>query len=347
MPPAAEVDYSLDTLGVGKSVTAFPDQCDQVIKEISQQHIPPECYLAENVVISGMGGSALGGRIIANLERQTLKIPVVVSTEFHLPNFVNHKSLVVVSSYSGNTEETVASLAEAQARHAQIYILTSGGKLAQMAADLNLPNYVFNPVHNPSGQPRLGLGYNIVSLITLLSRCQLTHPSFDLGQLPDYLRSRQAFFPQLPAIAKQLLGRVPVLVSSEHLKGAAHGFKNQLNENAKTFAVSFDLPEMNHHLLEGLTFPHSNPDHLVFFFMESPKYHSEVLRRYSLTADVVKKNNIPVTKLTIDGPNRLFETLEMVQAGSYLAYYLALLNGVDPGPIPWVDWYKDEIRKVV
>lgn len=343
MPPAhSEVDYSLDTMGVGKSVTAFPDQCDQVIREISQQVIPSECYLAENIVVSGMGGSALGGRVITNLERQTLKIPLVVSTDFTLPNFVSEKSLVIISSYSGNTAETLSSLAEAEARRAQVYIITSGGRLAQIARDRQLPNYVFTPRFNPSNQPRQGLGYIIVSLITLLSRCQLTHPSFDLGSLPSHLRAGQSRFPSLQPIARQLLGRIPVLVSSEHLKGPAHCFKNQLNENAKTFAVSFDLPEINHHLLEGLTFPLSNPHNLSFLFFTSPKYNSEVLRRYPYTQAVVAKNHLPAAILSFDGPNRLFEALDMIQAGSYLAYYLALLNGVDPGPIPWVDWYKDQ-----
>lgn len=342
-----EVDYTLDTLKVGESVKQFPDQCEQVIREVSQQIIPPECALAENVVISGMGGSALGGRVVANLERQTLKVPIVISTEFHLPNFVNHKSLVVISSYSGNTEETLTALKEAQARNARIYVLTSGGRLGQIAAEQNLPHYIFKPRHNPANQPRLGLGYNTLAIVTLLSRCQLTHPSFELNQLPVYLRARQTEFPRLVTIAKQLQGKIPVLLAAEHLKGAAHSFKNQLNENAKTFAAYFDLPEANHHLLEGLTFPRTNSHNLAFLFFTSTKYHPELIRRIPATMQVARKNHIPVLEHKLDGPNRLFETLEMIQAGGYIAYYLALLNGVDPGPIPWVDWYKDEIRKMV
>src|SRR3990172_5423273 len=183
-PAHLNLDFNLDSLGIWDSLVAFPEQCRQVIREITTQAIPNQCYLAENIVISGMGGSALGGRIVAYLERQTLKIPVIISTEFHLPNFVNEKSLVVVTSYSGNTAETLSSLSEARARNAGIFVLTSGGQLAKEATRYSLPAYVFNPVHNPSAQPRMGLGYDIVAIIALLSRCQLIHPAHDLCKLP-------------------------------------------------------------------------------------------------------------------------------------------------------------------
>jgi glucose/mannose-6-phosphate isomerase len=342
---ASRIDTSLDSLGIGKSLAAFPEQCHQVIHEIALQHIPHQCYLVDNIVISGMGGSALGGRIVASLERQNLRIPVVVSTEYHLPNFVNRKSLVVISSYSGNTEETLASLGEARAREAQIYIITGGGKLAQIAEQFDLPAYIFNPVNNISGQPRMGLGYNVLALITLLSRCQLIQPFHDLNELPDFLTKKQQRTDSLISFAEKLVGRIPVLISSEHLKGAVHSFKNQLNENAKTFADLFDLPEANHHLLEGLSRPRSNSDNLIFIFFKSRHYHPEVLRHYSLTLDIVKKQHIPCLEYETDGPSRLFEVMELLQATSYIAYYLSLLNGVDPGPIPWVDYFKDQLKK--
>ncbi len=345
-PPNKPVlDTSLDTLGVGGSVTAFPDQCAQVIEEMANLSLPSDYHLVENVVVSGMGGSALGGRIVASLERQVLKVPVVISTEYHLPNFVSEKSLVIVASYSGTTEETVYSLKEAQARNSKIFVLATGGELAKVAESANLPSYIFQPKHNPSNQPRMALGYSIVSILMLLARCGLIHPLADLGQLPSYLRSRQERSDLYLKTARSLVGRTPVIVSSEHLKGAAHGFRNQINENAKLFADLFDLPELNHHLLEGLSFPKSNPDNLAFLFLKSSKYQESVAKRYPVTQEIVRKNNIPHFQLDFHGPSRLYEAMEMVQAGSFMAYYLALLNGVDPGPIPWVSWYKDQFQK--
>lgn len=337
-----------DSLGVLAAIGKFPKQVHQVLSEMPLQHVPTSCNLVHNIVVSGMGGSALGGRILANLERQVLRVPLIVSTEYHLPNFVNEKTLVVVSSYSGNTEETLTSLNEAQARNAQIFVLASGGKLAQLAITKNLPNYIFDPKYNESGQPRLGLGYNIMALVSLLSRCQLINPPVSMSELAEFLEFHQKWSQmEGQKIASQITGRIPLILASEHLKGVAHDFKNQLNENAKNVAAYFDLPEANHHLLEGLSFPKSNSDNLAAVFFTSDKYHPEVRRRYPLTQTVFHKQHIPTVAIEAKGPNTFFEAMYMVQLSSYISFYMSQLNGIDPGPIPWVDFFKDEIHKMV
>lgn len=333
-----------DTFSILESIKAFPQQCQQVLQEMPLQSIPSACHIVDNIVISGMGGSALGGRILTNLERQVLRVPVVVSTEYHLPNFVNAKSLVVISSYSGNTEETITSLDEALARQAQVFIITSGGKLAEIAKSRHLPHYVFDPKYNKSGQPRIGLGYNIMSILALLMQCQLVHRASELADLPKFLIASQ---PSAWLLAKQLAreihGKIPVIIASEHLKGAAHDFKNQLNENAKQFAAFFDLPEANHHLLEGLGFPKTNPDNLIGVFLESSKYHPEVRKRYPITQDVFYKQHIAHVSIQARGETQLAEVLYMVQLVSLAGFELSQLNGIDPGPIPWVDYFKDQV----
>ena len=334
----------MDSLNVLDSVKSFPDQCRQVIWDIANQVLPSECFLAQNIVLSGMGGSALGGRVLTYLERQALKIPIVVSTEYHLPNFVNKKSLVIISSYSGNTEETISSLREAIARGAQIYILTGGGMLADIAKKDNLPHYIFDPVHNPSAQPRMGLGYSIMAVIMLLVRCQLIHPQDNLSGLPDYLKNKQQDFKDYENLGRALQGKIAVLVASEHLKGAIHCFKNQLNETAKNMSVLFDLPELNHHLMEGLAFPHSNTSTLHFILFKSEHYHPEVKKRYPVTAEVLTRQKIGLTEINITGPSRLFEAMELIQMGGFVSFYLSQINGVDPGPIPWVDYFKDQLK---
>ncbi len=333
----------LDTRNLYDSVVDFPKQCAQVIWEMAQQEIPNQCYLASNIVVSGMGGSALGGRVVASLERQIIRVPIIVSTEYHLPNFVNRNSLVVISSYSGNTEETIMSLAEARARDAQVFVITTGGKLAQIANEQHLPNYIFDPKHNPSSQPRMGLGYTILSLVLLLARCQLIHPLEKLSDLPEFLTAKQTDESRFRELAAKLTGKIPVFVTSEHLKGAAHCIKNQINENSKNFSALFDLPELNHHLLEGLSFPESNKQNLHFVFFNSKHLHPEVTKRYPLTQAVLEKQHIPFTEIMLSGPNRLFEVMELIQLGGYVSFYLSQENGIDPGPIPWVDFFKDSL----
>lgn len=332
----------IDSLHLFESILALPDQCQQVITEMSQSDVPSACFLAKNIVISGMGGSALGGRIISHLERQVLKIPIVVSTEYHLPSFADEKTMVVISSYSGNTEESLTSLAEARARGCQIFVISAGGKLAEIAANFDLPNYIFTPRYNPSGQPRMGLGYSILTIISLLARCQHIHAQPGLGQLPSFLRTRQKEFPLIDPVVEKFVGKIPVLIASEHLVGAAHAMKNQINENAKTFCALFDLPEADHHLIEGLNYP-DNSQALAFLFLLSSRYHPEVSRRYPLTSQIVRKHHITTEDFFVSGNSTLQEVMDLVQSGAYFAYRLSQLNGVDPGPIPWVDWMKDQL----
>jgi glucose/mannose-6-phosphate isomerase len=342
-----DLNYALDTLNVKGSVFAFPDQCEQVIKETADLSVPEDYSGVSSVVLSGMGGSALGGRVLSSIIWDSMRIPMVISTDYRLPDFVGPDTLVIVSSYSGNTEETLMAMAEAQKRKARLFILSAGGKLAQISRDQKISSYIFNPRFNPSNQPRMALGYAIMSVAVILSRCGFVKSPEGLDKIPGFLRSRQTESARLLDISRSLLGKIPVLVASEHLKGAAHCFKNQINENAKNYCDFYDLPELNHHLLEGLTYPKTNSDNLIFLFFTSDMYNSEIQKRYPLTAEAVKRHQINFLNWQVAGSDYLSQALDLVQSGSFIAYYLSLLNGVDPGPIPWVDWYKDEIRKMV
>ena len=340
----AAVPVFTDSLHIKEAIQAFPDQFSQVQAAISQQDVPSDCLLARNIVVSGMGGSALAGRIVASLDSRILKIPLTVSTEYALPNFVDSSTLVVVSSYSGNTEETLASLSDALARRAQVFILTSGGQLAEIAAVKHIPVYVFDPTHNPSGQPRMGLGYSIAGLLFLLARCQLVKSPSDMTHLAAFLKSRQSEAEaQGRELARQLAGKVVVLLSSEHLKGSAHAVKNMLNENSKNLSFGFDLPEASHHLMEGLAFPQSNPQSLAFLMWNSRFYSPPVSARYPLTAEIVTKQHISVMDFPLAGSSPLEEAMAAIQTGAWLSYYLAGYNRIDPGPIPWVDYLKDKL----
>lgn len=333
-----------DSLNIKKSIEMFPQQFAQVLKDISMQHVPNDCMLVNNIVLAGMGGSALPGRIISSLEQDILRIPFIVSTEFHLPNFVNEHSLVIVSSYSGNTEESLMSLADAVAKKAQIYILTSGGQLAEQAQKLDLPAYVYDASNNPSGQPRMGLGYSIASVLYLLSRCQLINSTDDLASISDFLQQQMSAC-QIAGqeLAQKLVGKALIFVASSHLKGSAHAVKNMFNENSKTVSFLFDLPEADHHLMEGLAYPKSNSQNLIFVMWDSPHYSTELKNRYPITSEIISKHKIDVVKFPLLGEGNLFEALSALLTGAWASYYLAGYYHVDPGPIPWVDYLKEKL----
>lgn len=144
-------------------------------------------------------------------------------------------------------------------------------------------------------------------------------------------------------LAKRIFGRIPVLVGSSHLEGAVHTFANEINETAKNFSAHFYLPELDHHLLEGVLRPAGLKKSLFFVLFQSELYHPRVARRVKLTADVLKKNGIPNLILNPSQTSRMGEAINVLLLGCFTAYYLAELNKVNPLPNPWVDYFKKKM----
>ena len=336
------------------SIRSFPDQIKQAWREVFEQDIPQSCPLAKNVVVSGMGGSALGGRIVDSLLLDRFRTPIEVVTEYNLPNYVNRDTLVILTSYSGNTEETLSAAREAQNRGAILFAITTGGKLAEFIKSGGISGYVFDPVANPSGQPRMGLGYSITATLAVLARCEFIN-LLD-SEMADVLEDTKKLVsefdiatPESVNLAKRmaikLKGKIPLIIASEHLVGSAHAFKNQLNENAKTFSALFEIPELNHHLMEGLKNPYQIKELLHFLFLESDLYTKEVQKRYPITREVIEKNSIETSSYFTKGKRKLNQIFEVITFSSFLAYYLAMLYDEDPTPIPWVDFFKENLAK--
>jgi glucose/mannose-6-phosphate isomerase len=344
----------LDKEGVYLSISSLPDQMHAAWSEVPETKILPEYKLAQNVVIAGMGGSALAGRTLQHGFLKTLRVPVEIVNGYHLPHYVNEHSLVIVSSYSGNTEETISQGEDAVKKRAMVYGITTGGKLAKFIQESELSGYIFDPKHNPSGQPRMSLGYSLFALLSLFHLCgfiSITEEEVQevIQQTRNFVHMYSARTPRdenhAKALAYTLKGKVPLLVTSEHLFGIAHAFKNQLNENAKTFSMSFDIPELNHHLLEGLRFPPQASGLFSFIFFSSNLYDERVQKRYAVTSDVVEQNYYSHTTYELSAPTRLGQICEMLTMGSYVSFYMAMLQEINPAPIPWVDYFKEKLSK--
>ena len=341
-----------DTGRVLETIRRIPNQIEQTWNEIGAFDIPKNCTLAKNVVISGMGGSALGGRIIDSLIAERARTPIEVFNEYHIPNYVNQDTLVIISSYSGDTEETISDFYDALNKKAKVFGITTGGKLKNLLEENNLPSYIFNPKENPSVQPRFGLGYSVASILALLSRCGFIYTLNEemekvIEELKKYCSDLDVENPQQTNIAKKMSEKIrntiPVIVASEHLFGSAHAFKNILNETAKSMSVLFDIPELNHHLMEGLKFPAKAKELLNFLFIESDLYNARVKKRYPFTQEVVEKNNISYISYKTRLETKLMQAFEIMILGCFTAFYLALYYEVDPKTIPWVDYFKEKM----
>ncbi len=350
----AEKVRELDKGNILGSIRDLPEQVKQCWEEINAVKLPEDYKRTRNVVVCGMGGSALGGRIVDCLFTDSLRGSIEVFTGYNVPDYVGPETLVILSSYSGNTEETLQAAKEAIKRNACSFIIASGGKLAEFASKEKLPAYIFNPVHNPSAQPRMGLGYSLTSILNLLARCgfiSLSEEEIDksVEMMRGLVKEYDVLSPQSANLAKRLserlLGKLPILVASEHLAGSTHAFKNQLNENAKTFATSFDIPELNHHLLEGLSNPRSMKPLMHFIFFESKLYPENIRKRYNLTKDIVEKNDISAEIYELTGSTKVIQVYELLTLSSYVSFYLAMIYGIDPAPIPWVDYFKNKLAE--
>ncbi|PIY59886.1 hypothetical protein COY95_04685, partial [Candidatus Woesearchaeota archaeon CG_4_10_14_0_8_um_filter_47_5] len=246
------------------SVDSIPEQAEQAWSETQAIEFPGHYRSFNKVVACGMGGSHLGTDIIKALFKRQLTAPLLIFSHYEPPHYVDASTLVLLSSYSGNTEETLAFGDSVKTKTKKIMGICSGGKLAGLLKEQGYPVYDFDPKHNPCGQPRIGLGYAIVGQIGMFSKLGLF--TMDTSEVRKTLTQSKSLkkqwsleqktqHNQAKQYAYSLHEKIIVFVSAEFLFGNAHTARNQLHENAKQFGDMFEIPELNHHLLEGLRFP--------------------------------------------------------------------------------------------
>lgn len=349
-----EAIATLDKAGVLPTIEQLASQCTEVWEVASQLVVPTEYATVKQVVVAGMGGSALGTHIIQSVFKDELKVPVLIVPEYNMPAFVGSDSLVIASSYSGTTEETIAAMQDAKQRGAKIAGITSGGRVAELLREWSVPAIIFPTTFNPSKEPRMGLGYSVFGQMILLAKCgllEITQSHVD-DVLDVIAKSHLSYAQSVPSsqnpakiCAFEMLDRIPVITVAEHLEGVAHVFANQLNENSKTFSEYRVIPEMNHHLMEGLRFPNVNQTNILFFIVESSLYSPSNALRCTLSKEVITQNNLQLHTLTLTSNSKLQQAFELLVFGSYVSFYLAMLHNVDPATIPFVDWFKAELKK--
>jgi glucose/mannose-6-phosphate isomerase len=344
----------IDTSNVLGSIEQMGSQVQQIWEIAQSLHFDESYRNVTNVVVAGMGGSVLGTHVIQTVFKDELKVPVTIVPDYTLPEFVNENTLVIASSYSGSTEETLAATQDAINKGAKVTGITSGGKLAELLKSNNLPVLVFEPTFNPSNQPRMGLGYSIFGQVALFAQAGLLTVTQDqynavlkVIAASHLLSGADILQEENPSklLAFQLSTHIPVVTASQHLEGPAHVFANQLNENAKHYSEYRVIPELNHHLMEGLKFPLNLDGTIMFFIIESDLYMKSNQLRSKLTGEVLEQNKIEYVMHKLHSGSKLEQAFEMLVFGAYTSFYLALLHGLDPAPIPWVDWFKDQLKK--
>ncbi len=344
----------LDSKNMLGSLELLGKQVEQVWQEVAGLKLPVGYKKASNIVVLGMGGSALGSELIRSLYKEELAIPLEIVNHYHVPNTVTKNTLVLASSYSGTTEEVVSAAQEARQRKAKVMVISSGGTLAAWAKTNNYPALVFSTNNNPCGSPRMGLGYSIFGQLALFAKLGfLKISAADLNEaLKTMAVCEQKFGADNPEknnpakqMAVNLLHKSAWYFGAEHLSGNAHIAANQMNENAKRFAGYFIVPELNHHLMEGMLFPENNKNNIKFVLMESELYDERVQKRFSITAQVLDKNAIEYISYKFQAGKKLGQCCEALLLSSYTSFYSAILQGIDPTAIPFVDFFKAQLKK--
>ena len=342
----------LDPQGMYDKIYDFPDQLVEAA-EIGSKIQPDTKQFSniKNIVVVGMGGSAIGGDTVRTYLAGKLDIPFFVCRHYTLPEFVNKDSLVVISSYSGNTEETLSAFEEALAKKSKIACFSTGGKVGQMAKANNLLM-----VQLPKGYPpRAALGYSFVPLLYLMAGLGfIDDVSEEISDLIAGLKKYRKLYSaevesgKNPAkkIAKKIYGKIPIIYSGPELTDAVGTrWKGQICENAKCLAYNNQFAEFNHNELVGWNVINSYKDKLIVIYLRDSDDHVRISERMSIVKDIISKYNVEVIEVTSQGETPLLRMFSLIQIGDLISYYLAILNKIDPTPVEVIDYLKAELEK--
>jgi glucose/mannose-6-phosphate isomerase len=346
-----ETYTSSDPTGFGERVNGLPEQCLRAWERGLKFSLPNDYVNVRNVVLVGVGGSAIGGELLGDLVSVEESPLVTVCRDYHLPPYLGSDSLVIASSYSGNTEETLAAFNEALHRGAKVVAITTGGKLEQIANREGIPVFPIDYM----GEPRTALGYSFLVPLAILQHLKLIAPSdgavMEAAEVLTSLTHR--LNPQIPTcdnpakeLAIALQGKLIVVYGGGILSGVARRWKTQFNENAKAWAFVELLPEAGHNAIAGLQWPHGVGRKACVVLLNAWSLHPRIKLRYQVIEELLGKAGVQCR--TVDGVGKgvLAQMLSTVLFGDYTSYYLALLNGEDPSPVPQLDYLKGRLEEL-
>ncbi|MBI5467030.1 MAG: SIS domain-containing protein [Candidatus Kerfeldbacteria bacterium] len=338
---------------VGLSLSRLADQLRDGWHQAKPPRLPAGYRTVRSIAVCGMGGSHLGADILRSALADRLRVPVTIVADYRLPKWVDQSTLVICSSYSGTTEETLTAFRQALKRRAKVIAVTHGGALARLAKQAGVPVYQYDDKENPSGQPRLGVAYGMMAMLEALRKLKLVRiDEREIAQLPVIAwEATKRFWPARTAsrnLAKQLAlawsGRIPFLVGAEWSAGNVHTFVNQLHENAKTYADFRLLPDLNHHLLEGMR-NRTVTKQFSFLLINDRSYINRTQRRFVLSANILKRLGADIQTYQPHGATALEKAIDLLAFGGYVSWYLAAVRKVKPALIPTVDALKAALAK--
>jgi glucose/mannose-6-phosphate isomerase len=341
----------LDPKGMATWIKEFPQQVRDAVAIGKAAQVPFNARNVNAIVLTGLGGSAIGGDLVRSYLADELKVPFVVNRGYALPAFVGKNTLVIVSSYSGNTEETIASHKDAAKRKAKVLCISTGGETQKLAKKYGHPW-----VKIPGGlSPRAALGISFFPILVMLSKMGfIRSKDREIKETISVLTELSARYGDLAAadnaaldLAMALRDRLPVIYSStDHLDAINVRWRGQINENSKQLAHGHVLPEMNHNELVGWKSLPALLRQTHVIFLRDSGTHPRVRIREDITRQWISTLAGGITEVPSVGRTLLARMFSLIHMGDWVSLYLAILNGVDPEPVEPINFLKGELAKV-
>lgn len=339
-----------DTGGMLKLVYNLPDHCEEAFEMASDAVKGLRLQNILNVVITGLGGSAIGGNLIRMFVTDKASIPVTVNRDYTLPSFVDEKTLVIACSYSGNTEETLSAYDDARRKKARILVVSTGGELKQKALSDEVPM-----ISVPAGlPPRAALGYSFIPLLVVTEGQGIVSKRHaDISPVIDMLRVlRDEIGPKVPEsnnaakrLARRIFGKLPVIYGVSGLTDVlAERWKGQINENGKHPAFFNTFPELNHNEIMGYEGDPQILNNFELIILRSPGESERMKKRIEITGDLIREHVGGITEIMPQGNTVLEQMFYHIMYADYVSCYLCFLNEKDPTEIDLIDELKDKLQ---
>ncbi len=336
-----EIDEE-DMLGILEN---FPEHIEEELEESEINLLP---FQPDNIVVTGMGGSAIVGDTLKNFLAKRIKVPVYVNKDYTLPSFVGDKTLLIVISYSGNTEETLSAARRGIDRNAKVVAISSDGELEKICRERGL---VFIPI--PSGYPpRAAFAFLFVPVLKLLSELLIYDSEVDMLDAVKVLKElRDRIKADIPKkeneakkLAERIHGKIPIIYGHSIYNAVANRWHTQFNENAEILSWYGPLPEMNHNEIVGWDGDEADKkSHFIPIFLRDKKEPDVIQKRIELTKELVFEDIDDVIEVWTDAETQLARILYLVYLGDYVSIYLALLRGKNPEPVRVIDELKKRL----
>ncbi len=329
-------------------ISSFPKQLEDAysnFQKLSLSSFSEKNRKITNIVVVGLGGSGIGGNLVQTITRSLLKVPSQVCKTYNLPSYIDENTLLIASSFSGNTEETLASLEEAQRKGAYIACLTSGGKVQEIAHE---KGFDLVPLKSLAACPRAHLPYSAISLLLLLHHYGLIEIDFE-KEIKEIVASlnndKEKIKVEAKILATPLKNKFPILYADAILEPMLIRFQQQINENAKQLCHVAVFPEMNHNELVGWHLPEEilSKTHILLF--HSDYDHERVSKRMEICEGIFNKHTTAITHIKAKGNSFLEQVFYLIYLTDWVSYYLAEENGVDPFPVEVINYLKSSLQE--